>query len=492
MRFHTLAWLLPFAALPAQTVIALGVGAANSHLGQTICAAGDVDGDGVPDFVVSEPYTTTSWGRCHLISGATHNELCSFQGSDPGNGGQGLGAIAINMIGDVDGDGHPDFAIGYSATGPLDVFSGATGSRLYRTGILAPVHPAVCGIGDFDGDGHPDYVAYLAVNSVWQIWVCSGTNGQPLSLLWNNAASPRWLINVGDLNGDGTPEVAAIEPSGAVRILDPRTGVIIRGFSPSLNASVGLADLDGDGTPELLTGSYAVHAYSLATGALIRTFPWSGNTFAVLGDVDGDGVDDVVMITGPDPILGHDVEIFSSATGNALTGWTYQAGLNFADAITAVGDVDGDGFPDFVIGSSGTSFWQLISGRPVGATLVQPVNCSGGPFPPQLGVTRPVLGSTLTIVGRDAPPGAPGALIASIMPTLPTNLGVTGCDAWIDMSSAVVLTWLPGTPTWQFGLPVPTVRTLACTQLAFQAVYLGTNGPLGYDLTNGIWARVGY
>jgi hypothetical protein len=232
-----------------------------------------------------------------------------------------------------------------------------------------------------------------------------------------------------------------------------------------------------------------LHQYALPNG-----YPASVD---VLHDIDGDGIDDLIAIGGPDPLLGGGIAILSGATGGWMGTWCFQPTFSGASSLTVVGDVDGDGFDDFAIGNSSLGAnqqggWQVISGRLLGCMASEPVNCYGGPFAPQLGVTRPALGSTLSIVGRDAPPGAPGALVSSFLPATWINLGANGCNAWIDPQTAFVLGLLPPNPSWQMNVPIPNLRGLIGTQLAFQAVYFGTNGPLGYDLTNGIWARVGY
>ena len=53
-----------------------------------------------------------------------------------------------------------------------------------------------------------------------------------------------------------------------------------------------------------------------------------------------------------------------------------------------------------------------------------------------------------------------------------------------------------GTPTaapdWQLSFPLPNARPLVGLEIALQAYYVGTNTPLGYDLTNGLWTRLGY
>jgi hypothetical protein len=501
---HISVCFIPLTIATAQTSIATVIGTRpEGQLGTVVRAAGDVDGDGVPDFVIGEPGNSTAdGGRCYVISGATRAVLRTFQGQTAG-GMWGLGSTDINAIGDVDGDGHQDFAIGYVNIGALDVFSGATGTRLYRLGTSLQYRQNACGVGDLDGDGHDDFVAMVYISSQTQIWAIRGVAGTQLSTVAATTQAGQFLCNIGDINGDGFPEVAACGGQ-FIEIYSLHPAQLLRQISIGGGPIIGceVIDVNHDGHMDILLsyqGSASV--YSTLNGALLRTYSIAnGGNFShlsLLHDVDGDGTDDLAVIGGPDPIVGGGVVVVSGQTGSVLGGWAVQPQLPWPLQVAGVGDIDGDGFDDFVLGmpNAGPNHeggWQLISGRLLGSMTTQPVNCYGGPFPPQLGVTRPVLGSTMTVAGRDAPFAAPGAFAMSFIPTLPTNLGASGCNAWLDLPTTVILGWLPPSPSWQVGVPIPNQRTLIGTQLALQAFYVGTNGPLGYDLTNGIWARVGY
>ena len=132
--------------------------------------------------------------------------------------------------------------------------------------------------------------------------------------------------------------------------------------------------------------------------------------------------------------------------------------------VRAVGYHDGDGFHDFAMGLAG---WN---GNLGGGQVI-----SGG-----------------TIAGRDAPSSVPGTPVLSHMPAGPTNLGVGSCDAWFDIRSGSALAALATAPDWSLQLPRPNARDLVGSEIALQAFYSGTNTPIGLDLTNGIWARLGY
>lgn len=166
-----------------------------------------------------------------------------------------------------------------------------------------------------------------------------------------------------------------------------------------------------------------------------------------------------------------------------------------------VGDVDYDGVPDIVfgddsaspiVGTSGRGGWQLVSGKIIARTWHIPVQCNGGPFPPALGMTRPVIGQPVDFVGRDCPPNALGTLALSLQPAYPTSFGFSGCDAWFNVNNWVIVHQPPAGPNWSYSLPLPNDARLAGISVALQAFYVPTNSPIGFDLSNAIWARIGF
>ena len=121
-----------------------------------------------------------------------------------------------------------------------------------------------------------------------------------------------------------------------------------------------------------------------------------------------------------------------------------------------------------------------------------PVTCGGGPFLPQLGLTRPVLGQTMTVVGRDCPPAAYGTLLLGRPADRAIFLGAVGCVAWVDRASVSAFHTPPPGATWSLPVALPLIPPLAGFELALQAVYAPTNGPLGFDLSNAVVARLGF
>src|SRR5690606_25907402 len=122
----------------AQEVLCAWPGSAQSANVQVIDSAGDVDFDGVADVIIGDPYFDVAPGILGNVvvrsGGDCSKELFQFVGS----GWQdGFGSAAAG-VGDVDGDGHSDFLIGYpgySVTSPgagaCYLHSGKDGSLLW-------------------------------------------------------------------------------------------------------------------------------------------------------------------------------------------------------------------------------------------------------------------------------------------------------------------------------------------------------------------------
>jgi len=180
----------------------------------------DVSGDGCAEILVGAPGANSSPGHVYLYSGNDGVLLYQVDGPDPG----GLFGRSVANVLDADGDGFEDFVAGgmYVDNGGLKkcgmavVFSGPTGAPLfthYGTRSDDLFGYVVGGTGDVNGDGHSDY----AVGAPWwnsgRVIVYSGLTGK-LMVERFPVVDPFRLADfglgtVGDLNHDGLSDVAA-------------------------------------------------------------------------------------------------------------------------------------------------------------------------------------------------------------------------------------------------------------------------------------------
>jgi hypothetical protein len=313
--------------------------AAGENFGWSVADAGDADGDGVPDIAVGAP--SAGAGGVRVFSGASGALLHNLGG--PG-AGSSFGSIVAG-IGDVDGDGRSDLLIGApnasAGRGEVRIVSGMTGATIRsHAGTNAGDLYGYGGgaLGDVSGDGVPDYAAGAALGGQGVAAVRSGADGSLLYSVNPLASSGQlgfiWIDTVGDVNGDGRPDifVADINDSGnrgRGLLVSGADGATIRTFTGTQNSEFfGIArhgghDADGDGIPDLFIAGYhhnegaalagKAYVYSGATGALLRTMTSTianetlGYDAVQLGDLDGDG--------SADYLLSGDIEQGSTGRG---------------------------------------------------------------------------------------------------------------------------------------------------------------------------------
>jgi len=276
-------------------------------------------------------------------------------------------AYANAVIGDIDGDGVPDIAVGAPFTD-----------------------------GDFASDN-----GFGTPQDVGKVWIISGANLSVITRLddpffqqpmdfpkfggyfgWSVAA-------VGDLNHDGVPDILVGTPhhsnfnadhinAGEAFVFSGKDGsILFTLLDPNEDegnrfgyAVAGLGDVNGDGVPDLLIGSPktnlsedlpdvgAAYIFSGADGSLIRELDSSnptlsgrfGTAVASAGDVNGDGVADV-LVGAPGEGRAY---VLNGATGaliRTLNSPTADLLPSFGDAVAGGLDINRDGIPDFVIGA---------------------------------------------------------------------------------------------------------------------------------------------
>ncbi|MEM9555438.1 MAG: FG-GAP-like repeat-containing protein [Acidobacteriota bacterium] len=313
-------------------------GRPGDRLGFTLAAAGDVDGDGTPDVIAGAP----GGDRVEILAGATGTPLHVFESDPPG---RGFGR-SVAGVGDVDADGHADLLISETDPSPSPLspgrallFSGRAGSIL-RQWLGEERHwlgEQVAGVAPARKGPYATGVPHGGPGQTGRILVFSGLDDQPRLVL------------------DSAP-----------------SGGFLGGHSLAI-----LGDVDADGVADLYAAdifrqqwvNYRIVVYSGADGRELHSVVGNqlserhGLTAADAGDVDFDGHDDFLVggMYGPD--CGK-VLIYSGRTGDLIQTWPCLLPAEL-DA-TAMGDVDGDGWIELLVGSSSAE----VDGEQVGRVLL--------------------------------------------------------------------------------------------------------------------------
>lgn len=347
------------------------------NLGASVSSAGDINDDGINDFIIGAPFSTAAlgdddFGKAFVVFGrdATDTpfgetfDLATLDGTngfqiDTGTNQRGslLGA-SVGAAGDINGDGIDDVIVGAPGVS-TEIFTPPDDLQTFNRGASYVI------FGSQNPFGASVDVTNLDTAAGFTITEPYGDDRIGLD-----------VAGIGDFNGDGLDDfIVGSEYFGAAG--NEGAAYIIYGSEQPFGDLFNLRTLDPSEGFKVVGGEY---------------YDGVGTALSAAGDFNGDGLDDVIIgaqsnfegaFTGEAYVLFGTDQTFSSpfnlagfdeTDGVKLTG--FDRGDLFGSKVSSAGDLNQDGFDDVIVGaltadlnSPGAAF--VFYGAPSGG--------SGGP-----------------------------------------------------------------------------------------------------------------
>jgi hypothetical protein len=348
-------------------------GDAGDNAGMAISLSEDLTGDGIPDILVGAPGNNNEAqdaGGVYLVAGDLSGTIDPSQAEAFlwGTEADEEAGWSVSTLGDVDNDGHGDFIVGvpndstfastsgaaFVVLGPHsgDQELGTAGYAILGTTSGERMGWAVAGAGDVDSDGFDDILvgAYGRSSSTGAAFLAYGPFSSThystsMDVMMSGESSGDQagcaVAHAGDVDSDGYDDILVGADTESSVYSENGAAYLLYGPPPS-SGGLSMADAKLTGEADWDNAGYAV---------------------AGAGDIDGDGADDILVGSRWEDSGGSAAGacyLITRAVSGTTSLSTAQAKLIgdsvnqlAANAVSGLGDIDGDGHDDLVVGAEG-------------------------------------------------------------------------------------------------------------------------------------------
>ncbi|GAX59205.1 hypothetical protein SCALIN_C01_0136 [Candidatus Scalindua japonica] len=332
--------------------------------GRSVSTAGDVNGDGYSDIIVSAPFYDngeSQEGKVFVYMGSPAGLGTTADWKAEGGQTSAYFGISATTAGDVNGDGFGDVIVGAYEFDSGEVNEGKV--FMYLGSLLGPSTTAdweaegdqanasfgvsVSTAGDVNGDGYSDIIVGAnkydnGETDEGRVFVYNGSSsGLGASAVWTAEGDQAYasfgvsVSTAGDVNGDGYSDIIIGSCTYDNGEIDEGKAFVYHGSASGLSITT-------DWTAEGNQGS--------------ANYGWSVST---AGDVNNDGYSEVI-VGAPLYENGETNEGMASVYNGSSSGlssaadWTAegsQANAYFGISVSAAGDVNADGYGDVIVGA---------------------------------------------------------------------------------------------------------------------------------------------
>jgi len=347
--------------------------------------AGDLDGDGKPEIVVSNFYTPT----ISILLNTSTPGYISF--AAPISYPAGSYATAAS-IADLNGDGKPEIAVACGGSGVLSTYTNNSTvghlsfSPMANWSLVTYAGPYKVEVADIDGDGLPDIAAADGNNNIVSVLRNTSSIGGAVSFAahvdFATGNAPQGLA-IGDLDGDGKPDLAVannndntlslLRNTSSPGTISFATQIVVNSGSGALDLVI--SDLDGDGKPDLAVVDESGDAVSVHKNiSTVGTIAVNPNVDYATGEIpmsittadyDGDGKPDLATANN----TGNTISVLLNKGPNAPAILSFSPTAGQAGTVVTITGVNLSGITGVSFGDTAATSFTLVSPTTITATV---------------------------------------------------------------------------------------------------------------------------